>query len=189
MYAAAEDPYRYPGTNILKNVPGLRDEAALADFEAISFTQRSEEPLPHGRLSVAHFLAVHRHLFQDVYPWAGKVRTTRIGKGGNPFCYPENIRPELVRLFAWLRAQEYLRCRDAEDFSTGLAHFLAELNAIHAFREGNGRAQLAFAALVGVSAGHPLDFGKIDPAPFLDAMIASFAGNEAPLAKQLRRLL
>jgi cell filamentation protein len=189
MYAAVADPYCYPGTQVLKNIPDLREQAALAEFEAISFAQRAEEPLPDGRLSVTHFLAVHRHLFQDVYRWAGKPRTIRIAKGGNPFCYPENIRSELRNLFNWLRAQHYLRGRDADSFAVGLTHFLAELNAVHAFREGNGRTQLAFAALVAAHAEHPLHFDQLEPIAFLDAMIASFAGNEAPLAAELRSLI
>lgn len=69
------------------------------------------------------------------------------------------------------------------------AHFLAELNAIHAFREGNGRTQLTFFALLAVHAGHPLDFRKLDPHEMLDAMIASFDENEAPLAAAIRRLI
>ncbi|MEL6245622.1 MAG: Fic family protein [Pseudomonadota bacterium] len=59
----------------------------------------------------------------------------------------------------------------------------ATLNAIHPFREGNGRTQLAFASALSDHAGHPLDFDKLEPAEFLDAMIISFTGDEGPLAK------
>jgi transposase-like protein len=50
--------------------------------------QRSAEPLPAGKLTYPHYCAIHRHLFQDVYTWAGKPRTVRIAKGGSMFCYP-----------------------------------------------------------------------------------------------------
>jgi cell filamentation protein len=81
-----------------------RDQAELDAFEAEITDQRASEPLPAGDLSSAHYLAVHRHLFQDVYSWAGELRTVRISKGGSMFCYPENIGGEMEKLFAGLKA-------------------------------------------------------------------------------------
>lgn len=104
------------------------------------------------------------------------------------FCYPEHIPNELRRVFTWLKSRDHLHGLAVEDFAGGAAHFLAELNAIHAFRDGNGRAQLSFMALLANRAGHPLDFERLDPEAFLAAMIASFKGDEAPLAGKLRRL-
>ena len=66
-------------------------------------------------------------------------------------------------------------------FSAKAAHFLAELNAIHAFREGNGRAQLSFFAMLADHAGHPLDLDRLEAKEMLEAMIASFGGNEQKL--------
>jgi fido (protein-threonine AMPylation protein) len=85
MYAAIDDPYCYPGTTVLKNVPGIQDQAALDEFEIAIVAQRSDAPLPRGRFSLHHYCAVHRHLFQDVYHWAGRFRTVRISKGGSTF--------------------------------------------------------------------------------------------------------
>lgn len=189
MYQAEPDPYCYPGTDVLKNKAGLKSPAKLERFETAMTFARSEEPLPNGRLSAAHYCAVHRHLFQDVYEWAGKYRTVRMSKDASMFCYPEHIRVEMQRLFAWLREQDYLRGRHADAFAAGAAHFLSELNAIHAFREGNGRTQLTFLALVANRAGHPLDLGRLDPVAMLDAMIKSFNGNERPLSNEVRKLL
>jgi cell filamentation protein len=69
----------------------LRAQEELDAFEAEISSARAEEPLPEGTLSFTRYKAVHHHLFQDVYDWAGQVRTVRISKGGNPFCFPENI--------------------------------------------------------------------------------------------------
>jgi len=71
----------------------------------------------------------------------------------------------------------------------GAASFLAELNAIHPFREGNGRSQLSFLNAVAIRAGHPIDLIEIRPAPFLKAMIQSFDGDATMLERELRRLL
>ena len=69
------------------------------------------------------------------------------------FCYPEHIPAELRRVFGALREEGYLQGRDQTTFATGAAHFLAELNAIHAFRDGNGRTQLAFLVLLAAQGG------------------------------------
>jgi cell filamentation protein len=136
MYAAIADPYCYPGTTVLKNRLGLRDQARLDAFEKEVTSARADADVPSGRLSYRHYRAIHRHLFQDVYSWAGRIRTVRISKGGNPFCYPEHIDREMKRLFADLQTWKFLRGLGAAEFAAGAAHFLAEVNAIHPFREG-----------------------------------------------------
>jgi cell filamentation protein len=188
MYEAEADPYCYPGTTVLINRPGLRDRADLEAFEAEMVSQRFREPLPPGRLAARHYCAIHRHLFQDVYAWAGRIRTVRIAKQGSAFCFPEHIEREMQRLFANLAAKEQLRGLTARDFAERAAHFLAELNAIHPFREGNGRTQLSFLVALAHRAGHPLDAKRLDPNKMLRAMVQSFAGNEQPLAASILRL-
>ncbi len=189
MYEAAEDPYCYKGATVLKNIPNIRDAAALEAFEAVSTAQRADEPLPDGRLSVRHYCAIHRHLFQDVYRWAGRYRVIRISKGDSMFCYPEHIPREMRKLFRALAAQNFLRDLSRDDFAVGAAHFLAELNAIHPFRDGNGRSQLTFMSLLAVRARHPLNLERLRPRSFLAAMIKTFHGDEAPLVAELDHLL
>jgi len=189
MYDAVLDPYCYPGTTVLKNLAGLHDQAALDAFEAVMAAQRSDEPLPHGRLSASHYRSIHRHLFQDVFAWAGRYRTVRISKDGSAFCYPENIAREMTQVFASLKQRRFLKALSADEFATAAAAFLSTLNAIHPFREGNGRTQTIFLNLLAAGAGHPLHLERLDPQAFLEAMIASFKGNEAPLERQVRALI
>lgn len=189
MYEAEPDPYCYPGSSVLKNKAGLTDPAALEAFETAMTFARSEEALPSGRFSVRHYKAIHHHLFQDVYDWAGKYRTVRLAKGKSMFCYPDHIAREMTRVFSDLKSQAYLRARSRRDFARAAAHFLAELNAIHPFREGNGRTQFTFLALLADQAGHPLDLDKLNPETALAAMIESFRGNEKPLAAVITKLL
>lgn len=181
MYDAVDDPYTYERSTVLINKLDLRDQAELDEFEAEISSARASEPLPDGNLDFAHYCAVHRHLFQDVYEWVGTPRTVRISKQGNPFCFPEHIRAQANKLFADLKAGSYLQRLPANEFAARAAHFLAELNAIHAFREGNGRAQLTFFALLADRAGQTLDLEKLDPDAMLRAMIASFDGDESGL--------
>ncbi len=117
------------------------------------------------------------------------MRTVRISKGGNPFCFPENIEDQAKRLFDDLHSAGFLRNLDTKSFSLEAAHFLAELNAIHAFREGNGRSQLTFFALLADQTGHPLNLDRLEAGEMLEAMIASFAGDERKLATVIEGLI
>lgn len=189
MYGTFDDPYCFPGTRILKNIPGIRDRRRLAQFEAIATTQRADEPLPTGRLGVAHYRALHRPLFQDIYRWAGKFRTVSMSKGRSTFCYPENIAREMEKLFGELKRKKFLKGVSAAVFATETAHFLAELNAIHPFREGNGHTQTTFVVLLGLHAGRIVRVERLRPRRFLAAMVASFGGSELPLRSELRAFI
>ena len=161
----------------------------MANFETIATAQRAEEPLPSGRLSIRHYQAIHHHLFQDVYDWAGKFRTVRLSKDESAFCYPENIVRQMHVLFATLRGPKQLRGLSPDTFVITAADFLSTLNAIHPFREGNGRTQMSFFALLAEQAGHPLALERLEPERFLSAMIRSFRGDVKPLATEIRRIL
>ena len=107
MYEVDDDTYCYPGTTVLRNLLDLTTQAELDAFEAEITLQRSTEPLPAGKLDDKHYRAIHRHLFQDVYEWAGKSRSVRISKGGNPFCYPEYIEWQLKKAFDGLAKENF----------------------------------------------------------------------------------
>ena len=182
FYDTEDDPGYYPGTSVLINLLDIQDADELAAFEAEIVSARGEEPLPEGEFDKAHYLDIHKHLFGDVYAWAGQPRLIRTGKGGNWFCYPEHIDGQLNTVFCQLERDQFLAGRNRASFAKGAAAFLAYLNAIHPFREGNGRAQLAFLALLAQQAGFTLDYEAMDPQAMLSAMIISFTGEEEPLA-------
>jgi cell filamentation protein len=188
-YDAFDDPYYYKSTETLKNKLGLRDAATLESFELEMTTLRAKEALPVGLFDPAHYRRVHRHLFQDVYRWAGKYRTVWISKGGNVFCYPANIASAIDKVFAMLTKSTIFTTDRREEFIGDVAQFLAELNAIHPFREGNGRSQLSFIAMIGAHAGFHFEFARVEREKFLPAMIASYAGDLEPLIRQLSSLL
>jgi cell filamentation protein len=189
MYDAVNDPYTYEGSTVLRNLLDLREAEELDAFEAEISTQRASEPLPAGNLDFAHYCAVHHHLFQDVYEWAGRPRTVRISKGGNPFCFPEHIERQANKLFGGLKAANFFQDLAAEDFAEKAAHFLAELNVIHVFREGNGRSQLTFFDMLATHADYPPDMDHLDTNRMLEAMIASFDGDETQLRDLIAELI
>ena len=189
VYAAETDPLCYPDTTVLRNLLDIEDQALLDEVELALFLTRAEEPFPAGEFDLTHYLSLHRHLFQDVYPWAGEIRTIRIGKDGNWFCFPEYIPAELNRVFNELGDPDALAQKTVPDFANHVGHFLAELNAIHPFREGNGRTQLAFLAILAEHAGFSFDEGKLDRERVIQAMIESFAGSEAPLISLIQDIV
>ncbi|PIT01589.1 adenosine monophosphate-protein transferase [Bradyrhizobium nitroreducens] len=189
MYDAVDDPYTYENSTVLVNKLDLRDQGQLDDFEAEITSARSTEPLPEGALDFAHYCAVHHHLFQDVYEWAGTPRTVRISKQGSPFCFPEHIGAQATKLFEELKSNRFFEGLPVTEFAAKGAHFLSELNVIHAFREGNGRSQLSFFAMLAEHAGHPLDLERLNPDAMLNAMIASFDGDETDLAQIIADLV
>lgn len=150
---------------------------------------RGRQPLPPGKFDPAHYRAIHHHLFQDVYDWAGQYRSVRIAKGQLMFCYPEHIVGQMDALFARLRGAAFEDGADRDMFVAAAADFLAELNAIHPFREGNGRTQLTFLFLLGARAGHPLDMTRLRPEALMTAMIASFGGELAALEQGIGGLV
>ncbi|EGF89911.1 uncharacterized protein y4lH [Asticcacaulis biprosthecium C19] len=78
-----DDPYVYPGTDVLRNRLDLRDHGTL-EYAGRNLVQvRIEQGAPYGRFDLAHLKAIHRHLFQDLYAWAGEIRTVEINKDGS----------------------------------------------------------------------------------------------------------
>lgn len=189
-YDVTDDPLCYPGTQVLINKADLTDQDDLDQLEHLMFLTRAEESLPEGVLDYDHYKAIHHHFFQDVYVWAGSSRTIRTGKNGNWFCYPEFIETEMQRIFAALAAEGYLATApDPATFAARSAYFIAEINAVHPFREGNGRCQLALLNSILEMSGFEMDENKLDPSVFMSAMIASFHGNLLPLRQAILAVL
>lgn len=188
-YDATEDLLCYPGTTVLINKAGILDQDELDQFEQLMFMSRAEEDLPSGNLDFAHYRAIHHHFFQDVYDWAGEIRQIRTAKGGNWFCYPEHIEANMEKMFGQLSQEDYLiRINDLGTYSERAAYYLSEINAIHPFREGNGRCQLTLLNLLLRMSGHELDEQQLEPDTFMEAMIASFLGDNRQLVRKIYAL-
>jgi cell filamentation protein len=188
-YRVEADDACYAGSDVLINLPDLRDPAALEEFEVEAVGRRSLEALPAGAFDTAHYRALHRHLFGDVYAWAGDYRTVVTWKGSSRFAQPTFIRDQMETAFARLLGAPFLPGGDPDAFIVEAAEFLGDVNHIHPFREGNGRTQLIFMRLLGQRAGHPFRSQNVEAEPFLRAMIESFHGRMEALIDELERML
>lgn len=178
------DPYLYPGTDVLRNKMGVRDNAALRLAE-YAITRVRTPNAPTFPMTAKGYLATHRHLFQDLYDWAGKLRTVTLAKGGDAFAFPHALESSMEKRFADLAARSSLRGLSREAFATGAAHHISELNAIHPFREGNGngRAMRLHLQQLAAQAGFCLEQARLPAQGWIEASIVAFRNaNEAPLA-------
>jgi cell filamentation protein len=188
----ADDVYCIPGTAVLKNKAGITDQDQLdeyeGDFTAIRLLELTQNPV-EGSFDLAHLCKIHQYLFQDVYEWAGEVRTVDIIRGDSRFCNVRHIQSYSNTVFSALAAEKYLVSLEPKVFAHRLAHYLSEINAIHPFREGNGRVQRLFISQLAEQAGYSLDYSALDQVELYPVMQESFLGNVKPLADLILKII
>jgi cell filamentation protein len=184
------DPYLFPGTDVLRNKEDIRDARELQAFERIATANRMETLPDDVPVTVEGYCEIHRYIFQDVYDWAGETRKVDIARSNDLFCLARYVDQELAKRFEAIRRENSLRGLTAQQFVARAAEHLAELNAIHPFREGNGRTQRAFLFILGRQAGHEIDLTRIDPQAWNDASRESFrTGDPAPMRDAIARVV
>lgn len=195
--------YTYPGTLTVKNKLGARAHEELERLEAPFVEARDIEIAlelgPRGQFDVGHLKAIHHHLFQDVFEWAGHTRDEHVTLsdgsiasepamrklGGGDFLVGPRVPDALDRVATNLRDSGYLRDLSREEFAMRAADVMADINAIHPFREGNGRTQRVFMRELAKQAGYELDFDVISQERMIQASIAA---NEQQDPAMMRRL-
>ena len=173
VYAVAGSVYCYRDSNVLKNRFGLRDGAKLRAVEADVSLLRQRELLERpiqGRFTISHLRRIHRYLLGDIYPFAGHLRREDIMKGATRFLAHGEIPGKLADLLDQLRAERWLSGLDFDRFVERSAYYFAELNYIHPFREGNGRATREFMRLLFLRNGYEVDWAAVPAEDLLDAM-------------------
>ena len=181
----ADDTYCYPGTDVLRNKAEITTAEDLDTYEGELSTLRSIEILENpiaGQFDLAHLQRIHLALFQDVYDWAGKIRTVDISRGNSRFANVRFIESAANNIFNKLARENWLKGLDADALSKRLAHYLSEINALHPFREGNGRVQRIFISQLSQSAGYQLDYSDLEQEQIYRAMELAFNGDESILA-------
>ena len=183
--------YCYPNSDVLMNNFNIRDQRVLSRieqrftaFRLLELADKTE----FGDFDIKHFCDIHQYIFQDIYAWAGDFRTVDIAKG-NLFCKAEFLNTEAERVF-----QEILLRRDfagskTEDAAKILAYVLSELNALHPFREGNGRTQREFIRQLAFVNGYHIDYTLISQEEMIAASRASFLCEYGPMEELMQRCI
>ncbi|CAG1005955.1 MAG: cell division protein [Rhizobiaceae bacterium] len=164
-----DDPYVDPDSKVLRNKLGITDEKALDRAERALVTQRMREGVPRGKFDLDHLKAIHRHLFQDVYEWAGKIRTVEIAKDKSQFQFRQYIETGMADIEKRLKDRNYLRSLPRGEFAREAAAIIGDVNYVHPFREGNGRVQMQYLKQLCEQAGHPVQLNRIAPEAWMDA--------------------
>jgi cell filamentation protein len=173
------DDFLWPGTTVLRNKLDLRDQDQL---------EVAERGLAAGRIVQCRTVVppvvtgAFDVVFQDVYEWAGQLRPVGLARPGVTFCRPELLESFGADIAAGIKRKDFLRGLDGGQFAELAGEVLGDLNALHPFREGNGRTQRVFMELLAAQAGHVIVWPADMADRNTDASIASFRGDSSGLA-------
>ncbi|HUD07429.1 MAG TPA: Fic family protein [Candidatus Saccharimonadales bacterium] len=193
------DPYFDESIGDLRNLLGAKSSKELKELEPqIVFANELElvsVQIPQTN-DLKELLLIHKQLFKGVYDWAGQIRTVDIKKndeGADFFLIVSKINDAANYVFSELAKERHLQYLSKEDFVKRLAYFYDQLNYIHPFREGNGRAQRVFWSRVAKDAGYEIDWSLIvgdenDEASRLAAEDMDLSKLESMFAKIVRNL-
>ncbi len=150
-YQYIDPDYKYTNKNgVLHNLAKIEDEKILLAYESLKVSKRIEELFenPIKIKDSNSLLFIHHYLFQDVYEWAGKVRTVNISKNGKPFFDGERFYIAFQYIETLIAEYKAIQKTNKQELAHKLAEILDNVNYLHPFREGNGRTQREFLRLL-----------------------------------------
>ena len=168
--------YCYPDSDVLMNKMDIRDQAKLEEAERRLTMFRMSDLLDtpvKGDFDLKHLQSIHRYLFQDLYSWAGQIRTVDISKAA-VFCKARFIEEQAHVLFGKLKDENCLLGISKDRFIRRIAYYFSEINALHPFREGNGRTQREFVRELALKRGYVIRFARISRDEMMEASRESF---------------
>ena len=174
----------YPGTRCLVNYFNIKDKGILKQIETWISSMRIAELFVRPKelpFSFDYLKAIHQHIFGDVYPSAGMIRDKNLEKHSE-YCRAEYIEEQAQDIFSKLAQLNYLKgIDDFDDYINELAYFMGEMEALHPFRDGNGRTTRFFFTRLSRKAGYDIIWSSVDVDRYLEANIASIDGDYQPL--------
>jgi cell filamentation protein len=188
------DPYVYPGTTVLKNTFGERDQDRLDQIEADVVWPRFETLYiagidEHKALSADMHRAIHFHLFERLYPFAGQFRTVTMAKEGE-IVYPpaEFLAANAEKVWRDINKRFSLKPASLDDLLEPLAESMGDLHVLHPFREGNTRTMQLAIREIAWRAGFSLEWMRADPSKLRAAGTAAAFGDNRPYIDMLRSI-
>lgn len=183
--------YCYPDSDVLKNKMGVRNSGRLSRLERqltmLRLLELIDKPI-NGKFDLKHLQAIHKYIFQDVYEWAGEIRKVDIAKG-NMFCNVRFLSSQATEIFGKLKEEDYLQGLEEEDFIRRLAYYFAEINALHPFREGNGRSQREFIRCLALYNGYAVNFANVSKEEMMKASEDSFLCNYKTMEQLFKKCI
>jgi len=193
-YDVGSDTYIDKRTGIFRNILGIKSQEELESAEAritsVEIATLINEGVPTPNEFNPNLLkAVHKQLFNEIYEWAGQLRTVELSKGTTSFARMEHLGASLEDTLSQLAKEDYLIDLEFDEFVKRLAHYYGELIILHPFREGNGRAVRTFLAMLAESIGWHIAWDEMNPDDNIAASIAAYLGDEKPMVKMLKKIV
>jgi cell filamentation protein len=163
-YIDPDYTYTDPKTGLLRNLQDITDPEVLLFVESGAVTKRLQELYenPIKIKGIDSLFAIHKHLFQDIYTWAGKKRIVEISKDKKQF-FPTTHFDNAIRYIDYLVTEFKKIPKDnKKNLAERLAEILDNVNYLHPFREGNGRAQREFLRMLALEKGLTLNLNPPD---------------------------
>jgi cell filamentation protein len=169
------DPYTYPNSRVLKNRFGIKDKKQLEAIELKAYNTKVTTPTPKGKFDYIHLQNMHKHLFGEVYAWAGETREINLTKkteyaGNTMFAMSHRIEPEINKTLSKLNQEDLHECTQNE-LAYKLSEYFNEINAVHPFREGNGRTNRLFCSELAKKYGYKIDWKSMTKEAYINASI------------------
>ena len=174
-----------PDFAVLINKLDLRDADQLERAERRLVVQRSQETIPTGDFDLAHLKAIHFHLFQDIFEWAGEIRETEISKGKSQFQFRQYIETGMADVHRRIKTHNYLKNLSPDLFAELAGEIMGDINYVHPFREGNGRAQMQYLKQMTEQAGHGIDLTLIEKDAWMAASQKAHLGDYKPMVSRI----
>lgn len=188
-YSYIDPDYTYTDhkTGVMKNKAGISDARLLTAFESLKVSRRLEElqAAPIKIKDSKTLLDIHRHLFQDIYSWAGEVRTVEISKGDKPFFPTTHFGNAFLHIDTLIAEYRRLDNGNRSALAHSLASLLDHINYLHPFREGNGRTQREFLRLLAMEKGLKLNLNPPDDADIYERYMSGTIGGNVELLSTL----
>jgi len=191
-YSGSEG-YCYPGTDILKNKLNIKDDRALTiaerEITSLKMLMLYNKPIASS-FNFGTLCAIHKTIFEDIYEWAGNIRRGDFfSKGSSIFCRGQYIIESADIIMENLLKEGFLRNLDKISFIEKTAYYMGEVNALHPFRDGNGRTAREFFRQLSLNASYILDFSGTEKEELLTADIEAFYGRYDRLIKILEKAI
>jgi len=156
--------YIDPESGLLKNLQNITDPDVLLFIESGAVTKRLQELFqnPLQIKGIETLFDIHKHLFQDIYSWAGKKRSVEISKDGKQFFLTIHFDNALTYIDSLIAEYKKLSKENKQLIAEKLAEILDNINYLHPFREGNGRTQREFLRLLAKEKGLSLNLNPPD---------------------------
>ena len=163
-YLDPDYTYTDPQSGVLRNLQDIKDPEVLLFVESSAVTKRLQE-LYKNPLKIKNsdtLLKIHHHLFQDVYEWAGQVRTVNISKDGKPFFNGERFNIGFKYIDNLISNYRRINKSNKKQLANQLAIILDHVNYLHPFRDRNGRTQREFLRLLALEKDLTLNLNPPD---------------------------